>query len=133
MASYLIAKRIDKRLANDISRSHNSHWHGDLYRSRAAAIGQVSSIVPVAATTPAAAATPSLRLATLSITPFIISLVGTPYICGRVDDKFIARARDECRSQYPPDRISRFGPFRASLFRRCSRLRIAISGNGRRH
>ncbi len=115
MASYLIAKRIDKRLANEISRSHNSHWHGDLYRSRDAA------------------ATPSLRLATLSITPFTISIVAAPYICGSVDDKFIARARDECRSQYPPDRISRFGPFRASLFRRCSRLRIAISGNGRRH
>ena len=56
MASYLIAKRIDKRLANEISRSHNSHWHGDLYRSSAAA------------------ATPSLRLATLTITPFIISI-----------------------------------------------------------
>ncbi len=33
MASYLIAKRIDEPLANDIGRSHNSHRHGDLYRS----------------------------------------------------------------------------------------------------
>jgi len=46
MASYLIAKRIDKRLANEISRSHNSHWHGDLYRSRAAAATPLPPLRP---------------------------------------------------------------------------------------
>ena len=34
MAPYLLAKRIDQRLANDIRRGHNSHRQGDLYRAR---------------------------------------------------------------------------------------------------
>ena len=56
MAINLLAKRIDQRLANDIRCGYNSHRHGDLYA-------------------PAAAVTANLRLATLSITPFIMSIV----------------------------------------------------------